>query len=64
MAKLNFLLASLLAGNIHSFAPVNSRARYRSPNLKSTLEEEVDCIVIGSGIGGLSCASLLAATGK
>lgn len=27
-------------------------------------EEEVDIIVIGSGIGGLSCASLLAATGR
>ena len=26
--------------------------------------EEVDCIVIGSGIGGLSCAGLLAATGR
>ena len=25
---------------------------------------EVDCIIIGSGIGGLSCASLLAATGR
>jgi len=28
------------------------------------VEEEVDCIVIGSGIGGLSCAGLLAATGR
>jgi phytoene dehydrogenase-like protein len=27
-------------------------------------EEVVDCIIIGSGIGGLSCAALLAATGR
>ena len=27
-------------------------------------EEEVDVVVIGSGIGGLSCAALLAATGR
>mmetsp|Transcript_17886 Transcript_17886/g.37367 ORF Transcript_17886/g.37367 Transcript_17886/m.37367 type:complete len:620 (-) Transcript_17886:116-1975(-) len=30
----------------------------------STATDEVDCIVIGSGIGGLSCAALLAATGR
>jgi hypothetical protein len=69
MAKFNLVLASLLASSIHSFAPVSSRPRYTTPNgnhlvLKSALEEEVDCIVIGSGIGGLSCASLLAATGR
>ena len=37
----------------------------RQSSLRSTAtDEEVDCIVIGSGIGGLSCAGLLAATGR
>lgn len=37
----------------------------RQSSLHSTVtDEEVDCIVIGSGIGGLSCAGLLAATGR
>ncbi|KAL7469649.1 hypothetical protein ACHAXS_009907 [Conticribra weissflogii] len=42
----------------------NSRTSSTFSSLRSTATDEVDCIVIGSGIGGLSCASLLAATGR
>ena len=37
---------------------------HSSTTTNAEVEEEVDCIVIGSGIGGLSCAGLLAATGR
>eukprot|EP00956_Cyclotella_meneghiniana_P009953 scaffold13753_cov65-Cyclotella_meneghiniana.AAC.12 len=48
------------------FSPSNSpQSQHDTAALQSSSqEEEVDCIVIGSGIGGLSCASLLAATGR
>mmetsp|Transcript_32620 Transcript_32620/g.78994 ORF Transcript_32620/g.78994 Transcript_32620/m.78994 type:complete len:158 (+) Transcript_32620:86-559(+) len=44
----------------------SSRSSLSSTGASTTSEEEevVDCIVIGSGIGGLSCAGLLAATGR
>ena len=46
-------------------ASVTARRQHNLSPLKSTIaDEEVDCIVIGSGIGGLSCAGLLAATGR
>eukprot|EP00579_Thalassiosira_antarctica_P004806 CAMPEP_0201884416 /NCGR_PEP_ID=MMETSP0902-20130614/17150_1 /ASSEMBLY_ACC=CAM_ASM_000551 /TAXON_ID=420261 /ORGANISM="Thalassiosira antarctica, Strain CCMP982" /LENGTH=592 /DNA_ID=CAMNT_0048413379 /DNA_START=76 /DNA_END=1851 /DNA_ORIENTATION=+ len=59
-------LALLLHGHsAQSFAPSsNHHARPSALRSSSTTEEEVDCIVIGSGIGGLSCAGLLAATGR
>lgn len=48
-----------------SFVPPAGHARSAAAAaLRSSVEEEVDCIVIGSGIGGLSCAGLLAATGR
>lgn len=73
---LAFLL--LCPSAIESFTPPASsrRAARRPASLRSTVvegeaatdsrtaDEEVDCIVIGSGIGGLSCAGLLAATGR
>jgi hypothetical protein len=69
MAKLNVLLATLSASTttIHSFSPVVSKVRHspKTTAIRSiNVVEEVDCIIIGSGIGGLSCASLLAATGR
>lgn len=35
-----------------------------TPNTSEDPNEDVDIVVIGSGIGGLSCAALLAATGR
>lgn len=41
----------------------SQKTRALSRRLSKALPEEVDVVVIGSGIGGLSCAGLLAATG-
>ena len=55
----------LLSHPAESFAPSsNTHARPSALRSSTTEVEEVDCIVIGSGIGGLSCAGLLAATGR
>ena len=69
--ELAFLLLCLAATECFAFtSPSSSRRTVRSPtsSLSDTASgvaaEEVDCIVIGSGIGGLSCAGLLAATGR
>ena len=69
MAKLTLVLAALSVSTTKAFAPAVSRVvRHQRSNLvlrsAAVAEEEVDIIVIGSGIGGLSCASLLAATGR
>lgn len=73
MTKISVSLAVLLsiyATSSSAFqtpaASVATRQRFNNLSpLKSTIaDEEVDCIVIGSGIGGLSCAGLLAATGR
>ncbi|EED93915.1 predicted protein [Thalassiosira pseudonana CCMP1335] len=51
--------------SVFSFAPLSVfRANAPSSLASTTYQDEVDCIVIGSGIGGLSCAALLAATGR
>eukprot|EP00584_Thalassiosira_punctigera_P011188 CAMPEP_0172529412 /NCGR_PEP_ID=MMETSP1067-20121228/3490_1 /TAXON_ID=265564 ORGANISM="Thalassiosira punctigera, Strain Tpunct2005C2" /NCGR_SAMPLE_ID=MMETSP1067 /ASSEMBLY_ACC=CAM_ASM_000444 /LENGTH=603 /DNA_ID=CAMNT_0013313457 /DNA_START=66 /DNA_END=1877 /DNA_ORIENTATION=- len=57
----------LLCLAAESFAPPQNHVARRSALRSSSTAaevEEVDCIVIGSGIGGLSCAGLLAATGR
>ncbi|KAL7487602.1 hypothetical protein ACHAW6_013185 [Cyclotella cf. meneghiniana] len=65
----HLVVATLLCSPlVEPFAPfpIASRTLNHPHALKSTAsaEDEVDCIVIGSGIGGLSCAALLAATGR
>ena len=69
MAPRSIVLAAALLQSLYqsteSFAPTSSHHHHASTSLRSTAtDEEVDCIVIGSGIGGLSCAGLLAATGR
>eukprot|EP00580_Thalassiosira_gravida_P002086 CAMPEP_0201607112 /NCGR_PEP_ID=MMETSP0492-20130828/6341_1 /ASSEMBLY_ACC=CAM_ASM_000837 /TAXON_ID=420259 /ORGANISM="Thalassiosira gravida, Strain GMp14c1" /LENGTH=622 /DNA_ID=CAMNT_0048071649 /DNA_START=63 /DNA_END=1931 /DNA_ORIENTATION=- len=54
----------LLCPHAESFAPPSFANPARLSALRNSEVEEVDCIVIGSGIGGLSCAGLLAATGR
>ena len=68
MVPRSILVAAALLQSLcqptESFAQSSSR-HHASSSLRSTAtDEEVDCIVIGSGIGGLSCAGLLAATGR
>ena len=70
MAPRSIVVAALLSlcNSAESFAPPSTSRNIHisSSSLRSTTtnDEEVDCIVIGSGIGGLSCAGLLAATGR
>ena len=54
--------AAALASTLAFTAPSRRVAR-RQP-LKAAADETYDVVVIGSGIGGLSCAGLLAAAGK
>ncbi|KAL7530706.1 hypothetical protein ACHAXR_006779 [Thalassiosira sp. AJA248-18] len=58
------VLLSLCIPAAEAFVQPSSSNYARPTSLRSAVEEEVDCIVIGSGIGGLSCAGLLAATGR
>ena len=64
------VLLSICAASSSAFQTPAAAVAARRPSnlspLRSSIiaDEEVDCIVIGSGIGGLSCAGLLAATGR
>lgn len=66
LSKAAAVLLSICLSAADAFAPPSIN-HARPSSLRSTAiaaDEEVDCIVIGSGIGGLSCAGLLAATGR
>ena len=61
-------LLGFLAFSCHSYSPLNSlnRGRYARKGFKlraNQIVESPDVIVIGSGLGGLSCAAVLAASG-
>ena len=56
-------LAVVAATQAFSLRPrATQRTRLRAAAVEAV--EEFDVVVIGSGIGGLSCASLLAAAGR
>lgn len=61
------ILDPWLSGKIKEYPPIK-RTKYDSILMdrytKSSIPENLDAIVIGSGIGGLSTASLLAKAGK
>ncbi|KAJ1458090.1 hypothetical protein M885DRAFT_461295 [Pelagophyceae sp. CCMP2097] len=59
-----FLLFVALWGVNGLLRPVGPAQGRLSARVRALASEEVDVIVIGSGIGGLSCAGLLAAKGR
>ena len=59
--RAQLLALALVAATTHAFSLPRATPRTR---LRAAAVEEFDVVVIGSGIGGLSCAGLLAAAGR